>query len=142
MKFHHFTATPILCEITFWWIQNGSKRPFLAISETLNFEFLVNLGLKSCSNLLKSKFRNFEMTFLDRLNSPKIDFTSNLNRGKMIKFQQSQASTSHFESFWSIVQYCNCFNQAGWKHYSIIGGTSVVWVHLFLCQSWALLVTD
>ena len=36
---------------------NGQKMSFLAISETLNFEFLVNLGLESYSNLLKSKFR-------------------------------------------------------------------------------------
>ena len=34
-----------------------SKNVFLAILETLNLEILVNLGLESCSNLLKSKFR-------------------------------------------------------------------------------------
>ena len=45
------------------------------------------------------------MTFLDRLNSPKLDFTSNQSGDKIIKYQQSQALTSHFESFWSIVQY-------------------------------------
>ena len=33
-------------------------RSFLAILETLNFEFLVNLELESCSNLLKIKFQN------------------------------------------------------------------------------------
>ena len=44
------------------------------------------------------------MTFLDRLNLPKLDFTQNLSGGKIIKFQQSQALTSHFESFWSIVK--------------------------------------
>ena len=43
------------------------------------------------------------MTFLDRLNSPEFDFTQNLSGGKIIKCQQSKASTSHFESFWSIV---------------------------------------
>ena len=43
------------------------------------------------------------MTFLDRLNSPKFDFTQNRSGGKIIKFQQIQALTSHFESFWSIV---------------------------------------
>ena len=43
------------------------------------------------------------MTFFDRLNSPKFDFTQNQRGGKIIKFQQSQALTSHFESFWSIV---------------------------------------
>ena len=45
------------------------------------------------------------MTFLDCLNSPKFDFTKNRCVGKMIKFQQSQALTSHFESFWSIVPW-------------------------------------
>ena len=44
------------------------------------------------------------MTFWDRLNSPKFDFTQNRSGGKMIKFQQSQSLTPHFESFWSIVQ--------------------------------------
>ena len=43
------------------------------------------------------------MIFLDRLNSPRLDFTQNLSVGKIIKFQQSQALTSHFESLWSIV---------------------------------------
>ena len=43
------------------------------------------------------------MTFLDCLNSPKCDFTQNRSGGKIIKFQQSQALTSHFESFCSIV---------------------------------------
>ena len=43
------------------------------------------------------------MTFLDRLNLPKSNFTQNWSGGKIIKFQQSQALTSHFESFWSIV---------------------------------------
>ena len=43
------------------------------------------------------------MTFLYRLNLTKLDFTQNLSGSKMIKCQQSQALTSHFESFWSIV---------------------------------------
>ena len=43
------------------------------------------------------------MTFLDRLNSPKCDFTQNRSGSKIIKLQQSQALTSHFEIFWSIV---------------------------------------
>ena len=44
------------------------------------------------------------MTFLDRLNSPNCDFTQNWSGGKIIKLQQSLASTSHIESFWNIVQ--------------------------------------
>ena len=43
------------------------------------------------------------MTFLVRLNLPEFDFTQNLSGSKMIKFQQSQALTSYFERFWSIV---------------------------------------
>ena len=48
------------------------------------------------------------MTFLDRLHLQKLDFTENLSDGKMIKFQQSQALTSHFESLWSIVLSIFC----------------------------------
>ena len=44
------------------------------------------------------------MKFLDRLNSLKLDFMQNQSGGKIIKFQQIQALTSHFGSFWSIVQ--------------------------------------
>ena len=43
------------------------------------------------------------MTFLDCLNSPKCDFRQNPSGGKIIKYLQSQALTSQFESFWSIV---------------------------------------
>ena len=39
------------------------------------------------------------MTFLDRLNLPKFDIMQNRSGGKMIKFQQSQALTSHFDGF-------------------------------------------
>ena len=45
------------------------------------------------------------MTFLDSLISPKFDFMQNRSGGKIIKFQQSQALTSHFESFLSIVNW-------------------------------------
>ena len=37
------------------------------------------------------------------MNLPKFDFTQNRGDSKIIKFQQSQALSSHFESFWSIV---------------------------------------
>ena len=43
------------------------------------------------------------MTFLDGLNSPKLDFPHSRSCNEIIKFQQSQALTSHFESFWSVV---------------------------------------
>ena len=79
---------------------------FLAILEVLNFD------LSNFEQLSSPKFTKIQsleslnlskMTSLERLNSPKLDFTQNLSGGKMIKFQQSQALTSHFESFWSIV---------------------------------------
>ena len=53
LKFDIFIATQILREIQFWQISNSPKLSFLAILETLNFEFLVNLELQNCSNLLK-----------------------------------------------------------------------------------------
>ena len=55
MTFDHFTATQILREIKFWRIQTVKKCYFDNLA-TLNFEFLVNFELESCSNLLKSKF--------------------------------------------------------------------------------------
>ena len=39
------------------------------------------------------------MTFFDRLNLPKFDFTQNWSGGKIVIFQQSQALTSYSESF-------------------------------------------
>ena len=48
------------------------------------------------------------MTFLDLLHSPKFDVMKNLSDGKIIKLQQSQALTSHFESPWSIVEWQCC----------------------------------
>ena len=47
------------------------------------------------------------MAFLARLNLLKFDFMLDRIDGNMIKFQQSQALTSHFESFWSIVIWLN-----------------------------------
>ena len=80
--------------------------PFLPILEVLNCDF------SKFEQFFNSKFTKFQssesikladMTFLDRFNSPKCDFTQNRCGENMIKFQQSQALTSHFESFWSIV---------------------------------------
>ena len=45
------------------------------------------------------------MTILDCLTSPKLYITQNWCGGKIIKFQQSQALTSQFESFLSIVSW-------------------------------------
>ena len=54
---------------------------FLAILETLNFEFLVNLGPEKWLKVTKIRIQKSEplvlprMTFFDQLNSPKSDFT-------------------------------------------------------------------
>ena len=79
---------------------------FSTILEVLNLDFN---KFEQFSSPKFTKIQSSEplklpkMTFLDRLNSPKLDFTKNRSGGKMIKFQHSQALTSHFENFWSIV---------------------------------------
>ena len=102
MKFDHINATPILCEIKFWRIQMVQK------FQVLNFDF------RKVEKLSSPKFTKIQsseslklpkMTFLDRLNVPKFGITQNWSGGKIIKYQQSQALTSHFESFRSIVQF-------------------------------------
>ena len=77
-----------------------SKNVILAILEVKNFDFC------QFEQLSSPKFKVLKwpkMTFLDRLNWPKYDFTQNQSDSKIIKCQQSQALTSHFECIWSIV---------------------------------------
>ena len=53
--------------------------------------------LMESAKFQSSAFLNLaKMTFLDRLNLPKCDFTQNRRGGKIIKFQKSQALTSQF----------------------------------------------
>ena len=61
------------------------------------------------------------MTFLDCFDWPKFDFTQNRSGGKIIKFQQSQALTPHFESFWSMVDL---------KDSQAISSLSLFWIFL------------
>ena len=71
------------------------------------FWFLVNLRNFQAPSLPKFKVKSLnlpKMAFLYCLNSPILDFTQNLSGSKIITFQQSQALTSHFESFCSIVE--------------------------------------
>ena len=82
-QYDNLTATPILREIKFWWIQTVQKCHFWQFRDSEHW-ILVNFGLESCSNLLKSKFRTSKMakmTFLDCLNSPKFGFTWNQSGG-------------------------------------------------------------
>ena len=67
-----FPWNPILAN------SNGPKMSFLASWETLNFAFLVNLGLESCSNLLKSKLRTSKIVksnIFGQFEFAKLDFT-------------------------------------------------------------------
>ena len=84
-----------------------------------DFEFLENMGLESCTNLLKSKFRTsniVKINILDCFNSPKLDFAQNWSQGKMIKFAHHASLTSHFDSFWSIVHVKERFEWILMKH--------------------------
>ena len=79
---------------------------FLAILEVLNFDFskFEQLSRPKFTKIKSSESLKLpKMTFFDRLNLPKFDLKQNRSGGKIIKFQQSQAITSHFERFWSIV---------------------------------------
>ena len=81
---------------------------FLTDLEVVNFDFskFVQLSSAKFTQIQSSESLKLpKMTLLDRLNPPKFDITKNRSGGKMIKFQQSQALTLHFESLWSIVQY-------------------------------------
>ena len=102
MKFDHLTATQILHEIKFGEFRQ-SKNVIFGNFRDSKLWILVFLELESCSNQNWEPLKWPKMTFLDRLNSPKFDFTQKQSGGRIVKFQQSQALTSHFESFWSIV---------------------------------------
>ena len=61
---------------------------------------MVNFGLKSSTNLLKSKFRTPKIAKHDIFGPfeiPNIQFTENRSGSKIMDFQQSQSLTSHFE---------------------------------------------
>ena len=102
--YDHFTATQILYEIKFWRIQTVQKCCFW---QSLR-----------CQVYQKSKFRVSKVAKNDIFGPfelAEIWFLLNLSGGKMIKFEQSQALTSQFESFWSIVIYfCIWFLQVSW----------------------------
>ena len=95
-----------------WWIQTFQKCHFWPFQRfwMLNFgKFWTWKLLKLIKNQNSETLKLPKMTFLECLNAPKLDFTQNQSGGKIIKFQQSQALTSHFESFWSIVWGYICF---------------------------------
>ena len=87
-----------------------SKNVILAILEGLNFGFskFEQLSSPKCTKTKIQNIKNCQkIILLNRLNSPKFAFMQNLSGGKMIKFQQNQVLTSHFESFCSILHYGN-----------------------------------
>ena len=79
---------------------NGPKMLFLAILEVLNFDFS---KFEQLSSPRFTKIQSSESPKLPKMTFTKIWFHVFLSGSKMIKYQQSQALTSHFESFWSIV---------------------------------------
>ena len=66
------------------------------------------------------------MTYLERLNSPKFYFMQYWSGSEIIKFQQSQALTSHFESFWSIVLWIHFHNRTIKKMYCFSGANILI----------------
>ena len=91
-----------------WFCVNsyGPKLSILAILEVLSFDFgkFEQFSSPNFTKIQSSEsLKLSKMTFLDHLNSQKFDFTQKQSGGKIVKFQQSPALTSHFESFWSIV---------------------------------------
>ena len=101
LKFDNFTATPILSEIRFWRIQTVQK------CHLLHWELLRFTKNQNSERLILPN-----TTILDRLISLKFDFTYNRSSGKINKFQQSQALTSHFEIFWCLRStYFQCNHQ-------------------------------
>ena len=85
---------------------------FLAILVVLNFDFsqFEQLSSPKFTKIQSSESLKLpNMKFLDCLNLPKCDFMQNWSGGKIIKFQQSQALTSHFECFWIIVHCYETF---------------------------------
>ena len=105
LKFDHFTATLIRLEIKFWRIQTVQKCHFLAILESHKFqfgEFWTWKLLKFTKNQNSEPLTLPKMTFLKCFNSP-FNFKQKWSGSRIIQFWQTQALTSHFESFWSIV---------------------------------------
>ena len=78
MKFDHLTATPTLREIPSSQFLKLPKMTFLAILETVNLEFWYIRDFKVAQiyqNHNSEPLKLQKMTLLDRLNSPKFDFT-------------------------------------------------------------------
>ena len=77
----------------------------LIILPPLRFYVKPNFGkFKWSKNVVFGNFRDSELWILEKLALGKCFIKLNQSAGKMIKFQLSQALTSHFESFWSIVR--------------------------------------
>ena len=73
--------------------------PILKVLEVVNFDFskFEQLSSAKFTQIQSSEsVKMSKMTFLDRLNSPKIDFMQNQSGSKTIKLQLSQALISHF----------------------------------------------
>ena len=84
---------------------NSPKMSFLAIWEVLNFDFskFEQLSSPKFTKIQSSESKIAKNDIFGPFWFTKIWFHIIWSGGKMINFQQSQALTSHFESFWSIV---------------------------------------
>ena len=122
LKFDNLTAT----YSNFTWNQisansNCPKMLFLAILEVLNFDFSKFEQLSSSKFTKNSKFRVSKIT---------------KSCSKIIKFQQSQALTSHFESYWSIVSsmYSDNTNVISYNKYAQCDDTFYPKEHSSICD--------
>ena len=82
--------------------------PFFTILGTLNFEFLYIWAIEIAEiykNLNSEPLKLEKKTIFELPNLWKLISRKSLSSSKIIKFQQSEALTSHFESFWSIVRW-------------------------------------
>ena len=83
-----------------------SKNVILGNFGHSELRLLKNLGPENWSNLLKSKFRTSKIgknNIFGLFEFTKIGFHAKSEWQQNYQIQQSQALTSHFESFWSIV---------------------------------------
>ena len=82
---------------------------------------LVSYGLERCF-LLKSNFSTSKIAknyIFGPFEFAKSNFRQNRSGGKIIKFQHSQALTSHIESFWSLVPPIKLFSSTLIKTFCI-----------------------
>ena len=133
LKFDNSTTTLILLEIQFWRIQTV-KNVIFGIFRDSELCILVILGLESCSNLLKSKFRTSKIVKINQnLISRKIgvavEVSSILNFWSIVCL--STIYLKHFVecgTIWSkhyIYKYRSIKHSVGWSFISYFSPSSL-----------------